>query len=160
MKNIHFLWLVLATLACNDPNRIYEKNVNFDNNIWAATEVPIFDFEITDISKDYKFFYNIRNSIDYPFNNLYLSYSLEDSAANELSTALQNIDLFDAKTGKPLGDGLGDIFDHRVEALPIYKFQHPGYYRFKIQQYMRQDSLPLILSVGLRVEEIATSSDN
>jgi gliding motility-associated lipoprotein GldH len=62
------------------------------------------------------------------------------------------MDLFDATSGKPLGDGLGDIFDHRILALSDYRFETAGTYRFKIEQYMRQDTLPMILSMGLRVE--------
>jgi gliding motility-associated lipoprotein GldH len=63
------------------------------------------------------------------------------------------MDLFDPITGAPLGDGLGDIFDHRILAVSNQRFPENGLYRFKIQQFMRQDSLPLILSVGLRVEK-------
>lgn len=160
MKNFHFIWLLIWLVACSDSHRVYEKNFNFEGNIWAATQSPSFEFQIADASKSYKFYYNIRNSINYPFHNLYLSYTLEDSSANELSTSLQNIDLFDPKTGTPYGDGLGDIFDHQVEAVPSFKFDRPGLYRFKIEQYMRQDSLPLILSVGVRVEEIVETVDN
>ena len=159
MRKFHFIWLLIGLASCSDPNRIYEKNFNFEGNVWAATQTPSFEFQITDASKSYRFYYNIRNSVDYPFHNLYLSYVLEDSSANELSASLQNIDLFDPKGGTPYGDGLGDIFDHQVEAIESFKFERPGLYRFKINQYMRQDSLPLILSVGVRVEEIAEIAD-
>ena len=70
-----------------------------------------------------------------------------------LVSTLQNMDLFDPVSGKPLGEGLGDIFDHRILALSNQQFPGKGLYRFKVQQFMRQDSLPLILSVGLRVEK-------
>jgi len=69
-----------------------------------------------------------------------------------LSSALQNMDLFDPINGAPLGDGLGDIYDHRILAISHQEFPAQGLFRFKVQQFMRQDSLPLILSVGLRVE--------
>jgi gliding motility-associated lipoprotein GldH len=88
-----------------------------------------------------------------------VQYTLEDSTGNVQSKALQNMDLFDPVTGKPLGEGLGDIFDHRILAISNHHFQQPGQYRFKIQQYMRQDSLPLILSIGLRVEIAAQASN-
>ncbi len=111
-----------------------------------------FEFEITDPSQTYNLHYNVRNSISYPYHNLYVQYTLEDSAGQVLSKALQNMNLFDPVTGKPLGDGLGDIFDHRIMAIPNQSFPEAGWYRFNIQQFMRQDSLPLILSMGLRVE--------
>jgi gliding motility-associated lipoprotein GldH len=58
----------------------------------------------------------------------------------------------DEKTGKPMGDGLGDLFDHKIIALKNYRFPRAGKYTFKVRQYMRQDPLPAILSMGVSVE--------
>jgi gliding motility-associated lipoprotein GldH len=66
---------------------------------------------------------------------------------------LQELTLLDPKTGKPLGKGLGDIFDHQIVALPNYRFQKSGTYTIKLKQYMRQDPLPDVMSVGVRVEK-------
>lgn len=144
--------LLLLSTGCSDPNRVYERNVDFSNNLWLADSIAEFEFEIVDTQAAYNLYYNVRNSISYPYNNLYVQYTLEDSLGNVMSKALQNMDLFDPVTGKPKGDGLGDIFDHRILAIPQQRFSKEGWYRFKIQQFMRQDSLPLILSMGLRVE--------
>jgi gliding motility-associated lipoprotein GldH len=64
-----------------------------------------------------------------------------------------NIDLFEPKTGKPLGSGLGDIFDHRQLLLDDYKFPNSGKYTISFQQYMRVDSLTNIRSMGVRIEK-------
>ena len=61
----------------------------------------------------------------------------------------------DEKTGKPMGDGLGDLFDHKIIALKNYRFSRAGKYTFKVRQYMRQDPLPAILSMGVSVETVA-----
>lgn len=145
--------IIILAVACADPGRVYEKNIDFKQNLWLADSIASFEFEVTEVDSDYNLYYNVRNSISYPYHNLYVQYTLEDSLGNIQSKALQNMDLFDPVDGKPLGSGLGDIFDHRILAIPNYQFQEPGWYRFKIQQFMRQDSLPLILSVGLRVEK-------
>ncbi|GJM28484.1 MAG: hypothetical protein DHS20C17_11190 [Cyclobacteriaceae bacterium] len=146
------LLAIVSIAACTDPGRIYERNIDFEHNLWLADSVAEFEFEIAKTEPLYNLYYNVRNSISYPYHNLYVQHTLEDSTGNVLLKALQNMDLFDPTTGKPLGKGLGDIFDHRILAISSYKFTKPGWYRFKIQQFMRQDSLPLILSVGLRVE--------
>ena len=146
-----FLLLHMVT-SCSDPNRIYERNVDFSNNLWLADSIAEFEFEIADTRQSYNLHYNVRNSISYPYHNLYVQYTLEDSLGNTLSKALQNMDLFDPVTGRPLGEGLGDIFDHRILAIADQQFPKQGWYRFKVQQFMRQDSLPLIMSMGLRVE--------
>jgi gliding motility-associated lipoprotein GldH len=145
--------LLLILFACSDPHRVYEQNTDFSKNLWLADSVVQFEFEITESDLNYNLYYNVRNSISYPYHNLYVLHTLEDSLGTTLSSALQNMDLFDPITGAPLGDGLGDIFDHRILAVSNQRFPENGLYRFKIQQFMRQDSLPLILSVGLRVEK-------
>ena len=143
--------LLVGLCNCSDPSRVFEKNIDLPENIWLADSVATFEFEIQDAEVKYDLYYNIRNSLSYPYHNLYIRHTLEDSLGNMINSALQNMDLFDPVTGKPLGEGLGDIFDHRILAISNQKFPKVGWYRFKMQQFMRQDSLPLILSVGLRV---------
>lgn len=154
IRELYYVSLSLLILAvCSDPLRVYEKNIDFSKNLWLVDSVAQFEFEITESDLSYNLYYNVRNSVSYPYHNLYVRHTLEDSLGNILSSALQNMDLFDPITGAPLGDGLGDIFDHRILAIPNQRFSKNGLYKFKIQQFMRQDSLPLILSIGLRVEK-------
>jgi gliding motility-associated lipoprotein GldH len=153
-KHLHCIVFLLIFAACSDPARVYEQNLDLPGNLWLADKTAEFEFEIKDSERTYNLYYNIRNSLSYPYHNLYVRHVLEDSIGNELASALQNMDLFDPVTGKPLGEGLGDIFDHKILAISNKKFPEDGWYRFKIQQFMRQDSLPLILSIGLRVETI------
>ena len=68
--------------------------------------------------------------------------------------------LFDAKTGKPLGkSGIGDLYDHRFILLNNYKFKNKGKYRIVFEQFMRMDTLPGIMAVGLRVEKNLPGSE-
>ena len=61
-----------------------------------------------------------------------------------------------SKTGKPYGDGLGDIFSHQLPlpALSNVRFLKRGKYTFKLRHYMRRDLLPEIVSMGLRIEKV------
>jgi len=148
------LFLIIGIFVysgCN-RNRIFERNVKFEDRIWNKDTAAVFNFEIADINADYAFYFNIRNTILYPYQNIYLSYSLEDTLGNIYDSDLANINLFDSKTGKPFGSGMGDIFDHQYLVIEDYQFNNPGMYSFKIRQYMRMDSLPEIMSVGLRIE--------
>jgi gliding motility-associated lipoprotein GldH len=149
-----FILMVIIACACNS-DRIFEKNVKFPDRIWNKDSAAIFKFEITDINTDYRFYFNLRNTILYPYQNIYLTYSMEDTLGNVYDSDLTNINLFDSKTGKPYGSGLGDIFDHQYLVIEDYQFNNPGTYLFRIKQYMRMDSLPEIMSVGLRIERSA-----
>ena len=69
---------------------------------------------------------------------------------------MEELILFDSKTGKPLGDGLGDIFDHKfkIKSLSNYRFPKAGEYTFSVEQNMRQDPLLGVMSVGVSVEPV------
>ncbi len=142
----------LCLLYACDADRVYEQNYDFANARWMVDTLPSFRFEITDPDEAYNIFWNVRNTIDYPYQNLYLTYYLEDTLGRTISTDLHNMLLFDPKTGKPYGSGMGDIFSHQITALPQHKFDSAGMYQVRLQQYMRTDTLQDILSVGVRVE--------
>ncbi len=144
--------LLLLVLTRCDDNRVYEDNTDFDQTVWAADSLLNFRFQIDEPEQAYNIYWNVRNTVSYPFRNLYLTYYLEDTLGNTLKTDLYEMKLFEPRTGKPYGSGLGDIFSHQILALPNYKFDTAGMYQIRLQQYMRQDTLPEILSVGVRVE--------
>jgi gliding motility-associated lipoprotein GldH len=153
MKQLTYVFaMVLLLIAC-DSSRVYELNNEFENRIWIADSTQNFAFNITDSTSAYNLYYNLRNSASYPFRNIYVRYSLKDSSGNVLQTDLVNGQLFESISGKPLGEGLGDVFDHQFSILEEYSFPGTGLYTIELNQYMRRDTLPEILAVGVRVEK-------
>ncbi len=146
------LLAILALSSCN-KNRVFDKNQSIPERTWHKDSIISFQFQIEDIHNGYHLYYNIRNTNLYPYHNLYLRHSLEDTLGNVIHSDLTEVFLFNSKTGKPLGDGMGDIFDHRFTLMDTFRFDIPGVYRFKVTQYMRMDLLPEIMAVGLRVEK-------
>ena len=65
----------------------------------------------------------IRYSNRYRFQNLYVTRILEDRRGRKLDSTLVNLQMFDEKTGRPLGSGLGDIFTISEPILDSYGFQ-------------------------------------
>lgn len=152
MKILLFLVsLSLLFFSC-DSNRIAEDNKDI-KNYWKGDSTASFDFEIEDSSIDYNVFFSVRNGVEFPHSNLYFKYALKDSIGKTIESELVNFQLFNVKTGYPLGNGVGDIFEHQYELLTKYQFTAPGTYHVSFQQYMRYDSLPEIYSVGFRVEK-------
>ena len=135
--------------------QFFEKNIDLPKGNWYIDSVLVFKFKIEDNQTRYNLLYNLRNTLNYPYYNMYITYYLEDDKGKLISTELQNVTLMDSKTGKPFGSGLGDIFSHQLP-IPVftkYKFPKTGNYTFKVKQYMRQDPLPGILTFGLRIEK-------
>ena len=155
-----FFSLLLIFVSCTDEKRFFEENNDIKKAEWFKKDAPIFTFEIEDTSAAYHLFYNVRNTLDYPYYNLYLQYQLSDSSA-VISNEQNELYLFDPSTGEPSGDGgffgtgsFGDIYDHTYPFKINHKFPHPGTYKLSIQQYMRnEDPLNEIMSVGLRIEK-------
>lgn len=139
-------------LGSCDSTRVFERNVDLGDNIWHKDSLMTFDFEIENPDVSYNIYYNIRNTASYPYYNLYLNHMVKSAVGTVLSSNLDEVFLFDRKTGKPLGSGMGDIFDHQMIVLENFRFPSKGTYQFTTQQYMRQKELPQILSVGIRVE--------
>lgn len=151
MKYLIFSSLLLIFISCGS-SRVYDDFDDMDQAFWHMDSVQNFTFEINDTNRSYNLLATFRNSASYPFYNLYFQYSLKDSTNSLLEQRLQEVLFFDSKTGEPLGSGLGDLFDHAVSLEESYQFSTPGKYTIELQQFMRMDTLPFILSVGARVE--------
>lgn len=148
-----FGFLILALVSC-DEERIYEKNTDFSSRQWAVSQKPEFQFEINDTAQAYNLYCNVRNSLDYPFARIFVTFYLRDSAGVLLDKALVHQLLFDEKTGEPHGEsGLGDIYDHRIALKTNHHFPYTGFYQIALEQFMRTDTLAGILAVGVRVEK-------
>lgn len=142
--------LILLIVGC-DSERIYESDYDFEDQSWHMDSIPTFEFEIDKVANN-DILLKIRNTLDFPFRNCYMTYYLEDSVGNVLSSDLVNFRLFDETTGKPFGKG-NSVFQHSETILPSYNFPASGVYRIRVAQYMRKTSLEGTYSIGLRIEE-------
>src|SRR5690349_7909438 len=152
MRFVIGILLACVILSACDDTRVYEKNKDFDKRTWLVNDTARFDFEIPEGSNMYNIHCNLRNSIDYQWQRIFINFVLSDSSGQVLSSKLVSNYLFEPKTGKPLGtSGLGDIYDQRFPLLNAYALK-PGKYTVSLQQLMRTDTLKGILAVGVRVE--------
>ena len=153
MRSIFGFAIITVFLLSCDDERLYEKNTDFNSRFWFVNEKPEFEFEIPDSLQTYNLYCNVRNSLDYPYARIFLTYHLQDSSGTLLEKKLVSHMLFDEKTGEPFGEsGLGDLYDHRILLKENQHFPYSGKFRIAFEQYMRTDTLAGILAVGLRVE--------
>ncbi len=145
--------ILLFLIGC-DSRRVFEDNYEFRERAWKIAEPVQFEFQIADTSKKYNLLMNIRNSLDYPYARIFVNYDLlqQDSSLSKKMIAEY---LFDQKTGEPFGtSSIGDIYDHQFPVLKNYSFDKTGLYKIKLNQFMRMDTIPGILAVGIRVEKV------
>ncbi|MCS6991091.1 MAG: gliding motility lipoprotein GldH [Chitinophagales bacterium] len=147
------LWFLIALLpqvSC-EPNRHYEKNIVIKKYVWDSAFVPEFVVEISDTSHLYNLYLNIRHATHYPYRNIWLIVSMISPDGQQHSRRIE-VQLGD-EHGKWFGDGLGDIWDYQTLIQQHAYFPAPGLYRFQVIHNMRQDPLPGIMAIGLRIEK-------
>jgi len=156
IKGLYILLIATLLISC-DSNRLYEKNISIDNDMWSLEQMPSFEFENTDTISEVNLILNIRHSSIYPFSNLWVFiHTLSPSGAPQVDTLEATLS---QKDGKWLGDGLGDIWDLQVPFKKI-RLNESGTYSFKIEQAMRHgnlskiEQLPGVMEIGLRIENI------
>ena len=158
MRSFFAVTMIVVTFFSCDDQRVYEKNLDFNSGYWLVSEKPSFDFEIEDSLDSYNLYCNVRNSLEYPFARIFITFYLQDSTGAQMEKQMVSQLLFDETTGEPFGEsGLGDLYDHRLQLRKNYKFPRPGKYAVVFEQYMRKDTLAGIVAVGLRVEKASAT---
>jgi gliding motility-associated lipoprotein GldH len=144
----------LAMQSCTHID-MYQKQVALNHNVWDHKELTSFEFDIEDTAAHYQLYFLIRHTDAYPFSNIWLSINTQMPGDKKGVESKVEIPLAD-KNGKWLGRGTGEIFE---QLMPLSgtngytKFTKKGKYKITFQQIMRENPLPEILQVGLRVEK-------
>ena len=152
-----FLFGLIAVLSCfvNSCTQleVFEKNTTIVHNNWLTTLQPSFDFVIKDIKARYNLYIVLRHTDAYRYNNIWLNVGTQSPGD---STRFQK---FDLQLGSDAigweGTGMDDIWEVRklITNGPV-TFNKAGNYHFSIAHIMRENPLPNVLSIGLRVEKI------
>ncbi|GAB3178477.1 gliding motility lipoprotein GldH [Telluribacter humicola] len=153
LKILGVVGLSIWLSGCNDPNTVYKAYEDIEDGLWYVKNTPTFKIEITDTTQAYNLYYLVRNSLQYPYYNLYLTRKITGPDGQIVAARLEELYLSNETTGKPYGSGLGDLFDHKIPFLQNYHFPKSGTYTLTIEQSMRQNPLPFVLGVGVSVEK-------
>ncbi|HVB03321.1 MAG TPA: gliding motility lipoprotein GldH [Chitinophagaceae bacterium] len=153
LKRIFYACLILCTASCSklDSLRVFEQNTPIPEYAWRYRFRPSFQVAITDTLSYYTFYVTIRHTDAYPYSNIWLlitsRYPGEKDTTSRVELPLADPD------GRWMGSGMDDIFSQRVLIRQHAILSKPGNYTFTFQQDMRQNPLPHVLSVGLRIEK-------
>lgn len=145
------LGLMLVMASC-DNARLFDENKAIENNNWYyKTRLP-FDVRIKDTTKLYNVYVNLRVDADYKYSNIFMWVHTinPDKKTDQRRVEIKLAD----ESGKWLGSGLGDIYDYQFPAFKKVKFPQQGFYRFELEQNMRDDTLLHVKAAGIRVEEV------
>lgn len=157
MHKISCFVLLMILSGCNasDENVI----MNHVDNKWDKNIRQKFNLEISDPENPKNIIFVVRNNNDYPYSNIRFIVNLTNPKTKKAETDTLNYIL-----AKPNGEWLGTGFGETKETLFQYKlnyrFPEKGSYEIEVSQAMRNDHLPGIEDLGIKVETAKTVSAN
>jgi gliding motility-associated lipoprotein GldH len=153
LKQLLTLLSLVILASCEFTPGVFEKNVAIPKHEWSSSFQPEIKVEIKDTVAVHQLYVVVRHTNAYRYNNLWVN--LYTSVPGEKERK-QRFDLRLATDDKGwLGSGMDDIFEHRVLIAPV-RFPKAGTYTFKLEQIMREDPLPHVLNMGIRIEKAAS----
>jgi gliding motility lipoprotein gldH homolog len=146
------LWLI--SVGCSSEGEIYMTEVN---NLWGKNDAKKIEFEIKDAQSPKNLIFVIRNNNEYPYNNLFLISTIKGEKNKVLKTdTLQYI--LAKPNGEWYGSGIGDVKEIFVQYKNEYKFPANGKYKVELKHGMRTDQLKGIEDIGIKIENIKTTT--
>jgi gliding motility-associated lipoprotein GldH len=144
---------VMMMLAACQQVALFERIKNIPGGSWNSSEQPEIALQITDTSASYKLYAVVRHTNLYPYRNLWLNVGLQLPGDSGYKT--ERFDIALAGADQWLGKGMDDVYEIRPLLFPAQvRFSKPGAVKFKLQQAMRQNPLPGVLQVGIRIEKV------
>ena len=101
MRNLFLIGTIVIFISCNN-SIVFEKYITFENQEWNTDSLLSFDYTITDTISTYKLVLNVRHSVEYEYQNLFL-FVKSNSSVDTIELLLAD------KSGKWLGSGIGDV---------------------------------------------------
>lgn len=139
----------LSLVACTD-NAIIDQNVPIKDKAWLYEQKPLFSVHITNKNIPYHLYLNLRNSIDYPFSNIFILIHQQNPNKTKITYRVE------VKLANPeglwKGKSAGSLISQQVRFLKDYHFPDTGKYTFQLEQNMRINGLIGINDVGVRIE--------
>lgn len=150
--------LVLTLCSCDDQ-RVYDAYQSTPKQ-WHKDSLVSFTFQSPDTIKPYNLFINLRNTHQYPYNNLYLITTLRYPHGKVMKDTLEY--KMAAPNGELLGTGFSDIKENKLWYKGHegeFRFEESGTYSISIEHAMRNNGdvnglmyLDGITDVGFRIE--------
>lgn len=145
---IVFIGVITLFQACDD-SRYFEESKPLEDQSWGINEKIGFEFDVEDTVNTYDFFINLRNGSDYPYANIWVfvdyTYPNSSTFTDTIECPLATPD------GRWIGSGIGDIIDNKILFKKNARFPLAGHYNINFRHGMRDEEVPQIMDVGLRI---------
>ncbi|MEG2079105.1 gliding motility lipoprotein GldH [Chryseobacterium sp.] len=143
-------FLIFAVfISCGSSSE--EILMNPVNGKWSKKTIQKYNINISDHQNSKNIIFVVRNNNEYPYSNIRFIVDFKD-----LQTKKTEVDTLNYILAKPNGEWLGTGFGDTKETLFLYKvkykFPKNGQYEINVKQAMRNENLPGIEDLGIKVE--------
>jgi gliding motility-associated lipoprotein GldH len=150
MRKILGLFSLILFFSCNSSST-EEVIMNSVNNKWNKKSEQKFNLEVPDPQNPKNIIFVVRNNNEYPYSNIRFIVKFTDLQTKKKQTDTLNYVL--AKpNGEWLGTGFGDTKETLFQYRLNYRFPAKGKYEIGLTQAMRNDILPGIEDIGIKIE--------
>ncbi len=151
MKFPFLFFVILLLFSSCGPSYYYDQTESIPENGWFYDDMKTFEINIEDTLKIYNLYLDLEHDKSFPKQNLYVQIHTSFPGGEQIKEQL-SINLMD-KTGLWHGDCSGEECDLRVNIQQGAFFNAVGKHKIAIEQFMRIDPVPSIISVSLRIED-------
>ena len=158
MRSIFLGLLAILVCASCESNIKASESRNLGAS-WGQDDIVEFTIPQMDTLKKYNLFLSIRNSNEYPYNNIFLIASMNFPHGKVITDTLEY--RMAASDGTWLGTGIGSIKESKLWYKENISFQETGNYVLRVSHAVRNNGevggvsqLKGILDIGYSIEEI------
>ena len=161
MRNIFVALFLLVVCSACESNTVWSDTQSIEL-AWDKQEVVSFIIPTMDSLKNYNVFINLRNTNDYPFNNVFLIASIEFPHGKTITDTLEYKMAY--PNGQWMGKGIGNVKENKLWLRENIQFPENGNYNITLTQAVRNNGetegvskLLGITDVGISIEEVTQS---
>lgn len=146
-KAFYILVISLLLVSCGDADVVFQDTKEIENNTWNKNDRISFDFDISDTTEFYDFYFNLRTTNSYEWSNLYMFVEIESP---EEQFNIDTVEFLLANSvGEWTGVSSGSIVTNKILFISKKRFPSLGTYKLSFNQAMRQDDLTEVMDVGI-----------
>lgn len=149
MRKILGLLTFIFLFSCKSSGE--DVIMNSIDNKWSKKQEQKFNLEISDPQNPKNIIFVVRNNNEYPYSNI--RFIVNFTNLQNKKTDVDTLNYVLAKpNGEWLGTGFGDTKETFFQYKLNYKFPEKGKYEIGMIQAMRNDNLPGIEDIGVKIE--------
>ncbi|MDR2424051.1 MAG: gliding motility lipoprotein GldH [Prevotellaceae bacterium] len=152
-KATYLTVILLLIFACCNSTTVWQQNASIPSAEWNMNDTLKFDMPVADTSLRYALCINVRNRIDYDYQNLYLFIETRAPYGGVTTDTLNCMLAYDSGEWT----GSGGIFSKYRENIFLYRnnirFIATGNYSVTIRHGMRRENLNGVAALCLILKQ-------